>query len=211
MKDPFSGLSHAVGALISLIGIAYLIYESHGNPLRVTSFVIYGLTLVCLYTASSLYHSLRVGQRATDALYGLDRAAIYALIAGTYTPICLVALPGVWGWSLFGVVWGLAATGILIDIISRRRSPDWVQALMYLLTGWVAIVAVRPLFHALSGQTLGWLAAGCLLYSGGAIICVKDRPRMIPGVFDAHDLWHLLVMAGSACHFVVMVLLARAA
>ena len=189
----------------------FLICESHGDPWKITSFAIYGATLITLYVASALYHSLRVGPRATAGLYGFDRAAIYALIAGTYTPVCLVALPAGWGWSLFGVVWGLAITGILIDVISRRRAPDWVQAVMYLATGWLAVVAIGPLVRSLPPMALGWLAAGCVLYSVGAVICVKDRPRMRPGIFDAHDLWHVLVLAGSACHFVLMVLLARSA
>jgi hemolysin III len=211
LKDPFSGLSHAFGALLALAGLVFLIVESHGNPLRIVSFGIYGVSLVVLFTASALYHSLRVGPRASGALYGFDRAAIYALIAGTYTPICLIALPAGWGWSLFGVVWGLAATGIAIDVISRQRAPDWVQALMYLLTGWIAIIAIVPLFRALPPLALGWLAAGCIIYSAGAVICVKDRPRMRPGVFEAHDLWHVMVLAGSACHFVLMVMIARGA
>ncbi len=209
LKDPFCGMSHAVGAVLALCGLVYLLIKSNGDPWRVTSFAVYGVTLFLLYTASALYHSLRVSPKAEDALYGFDRAAIYALIAGTYTPICLVALPMGWGWSLFGVVWGLAITGILIDVISRRRTPHWLQAVLYLLTGWVALVAIGPLFRSLPLAALGWLAAGCLIYTVGAVICVTERPRIRPGVFGAHELWHVLVLAGSACHFVVMTLIAR--
>ena len=142
-----------------------------------------------------------------ERLYGLDRAAIYTLIAGTYTPICLLALPTAWGWSLLGVVWGLAVVGILVDIISRRRVPDWLQAALYLATGWVALVAIGPLVYSLPLVALLLLLAGCLIYTVGAIICVTNRPRLRPGFFDAHDLWHVLVMAGSACHFLMMLIL----
>jgi hemolysin III len=209
LKDPFCGVSHAVGALLALCGLIFLLVESKGDPWRVTSFAIYGATLFILYTASSLYHSLRVSSKAEDALLGFDRAAIYALIAGTYTPICLVALPTGWGWSLLGVVWGLAITGILIDVISRRRTPNWLQAVLYLLTGWVALIAIGPLVRALPIAALGWLGAGCLIYTVGAVICVTERPRIRPGVFGAHELWHVLVLAGSVCHFVVMAFIAR--
>lgn len=204
MKDPFSGLSHLVGAILSLVGLIVLVNVAWGKPWHLTSFAVYGTTLVVLYTASSLYHLLPVNPRIEDRLYGFDRAAIYALIAGTYTPICLVALRGGWGWSLFGVVWGLALCGIVVDLIARRRIPNGVQALLYLATGWVALVAIGPLLRALPGAALLWLLAGCLLYTGGAVICVVDRPRLRPGIFGAHDLWHVLVMAGSACHFVLM-------
>lgn len=211
LKDPFCGVSHGIGALLAIAGLVFLIIESHGDPWRITSFAIYGVTLFVLYLASALYHSLRVGPRAEGALYGFDRAAIYALIAGTYTPICLVALPAGWGWSLLGTVWGLAIVGITIDVISRRRAPDWLQGLMYLATGWVAIVAIGPLVRSLPVAALGWLAAGCVIYTAGAVICVTDRPKIKPGVFSAHEIWHVLVIAGSVCHFIVMALLARAA
>lgn len=197
-----------VGAALALIGLVVLIVLSRGRPLHLTSFAVYGTTLVVLYVASTLYHSLRVNQRAEDALYGFDRAAIYALIAGTYTPVCLLALPPVWGWPLFGVVWGLAVAGILIDVFLRRRIPDWVQAVLYLLTGWPILVALGPLFRALSPAGIAWLFAGCVLYTVGAVICVKDRPHLKPPHFDAHALWHVLVLAASVCHFILMVLLA---
>jgi hemolysin III len=102
------------------------------------------------------------------------------------------------------VVWGLAVTGIVADILSRRRAPDWLTALLYLVTGWVAVVAIGPLVRALPGAALLWLLAGCMIYTVGAVICVKERPRLRPGVFGAHDLWHVLVLAGSVCHFVLM-------
>jgi len=203
-KHPFSGLSHLTGALLSLAGLVLLLVAAWGKPWHMVSFAVYGGTLVFLYTASSLYHLLRLPPLKEARLLGLDRAAIYALIAGTYTPICLVALPAAWGWSLLSVVWGLAATGILVDVISRRRTPDWLQALLYLATGWVALVALGPLLLSLPLAALAWLGAGCLIYTVGAIICVTERPRLMPGRFGAHDLWHVLVLAGSACHFVLM-------
>lgn len=208
LKDPFSGLSHAVGALLAIVGLLFLLLESRGDPWRVTSFAIYGATLITLFVASALYHSLRVSARAEGALYGFDRAAIYALIAGTYTPLCLVALRGGWGWSLFGVVWGLAVGGILLDILTQQRLPHWLQGALYLAMGWVFLVAVGPLVRALTLSQLLWLAVGGLIYTAGAVVCVR-HPQPRPGRFHFHDLWHVLVLAASACHYVLMVLLAR--
>ena len=204
LKDPFSGVSHLVGAALSLVGLFLLLDAAWGKPWHVTSFLIYGITLFLVYLASALYHCLRVGPRAEDALFAFDRAAIFCLIAGTYTPICLVALRGGWGWSLFGIVWGLAVAGILGDVLSRRRAPDWLTALLYLVMGWIAVVAVGPLVRVLPWPALLLLLAGCLIYTVGAVICVRERPRLKPGIFGAHDLWHVLVLAASACHFFLM-------
>lgn len=204
LKHPFSGLSHLVGAALSLVGLIVLLTAAGGRLWHTVSFAIYGGTLVFLFTASALYHLLRLPPRQEARLFALDRAAIYALIAGTYTPLCLVALRGGWGWSLLGTVWGLALAGIVADAIWRRRTPDWLQALLYLGTGWIALIAAGPLVRALPGAALLWLLGGCLLYTLGAIVCVCERPRLLPGVFGAHDLWHVLVLIASACHFLLM-------
>lgn len=207
IREPFCGISHAVGAGLSVAGLIALILLSQGKPWHLTSFAIYGGTLILLYIASSLYHSLQVSPRAQKALYGFDRAAIYALIAGTYTPICLLVLPPAWGWSIFGVVWGLAVVGVLVDLISRCKTPDWLQAVLYLVMGWVFVVAIVPLVKAMTLSAFLWLLAGSLIYTFGAVICVANKPHIRPGVFHAHDLWHVLVLAGSVCHFIVMLML----
>ncbi len=206
-KDPFSGISHAIGAVLALVGLITLLILAQGRPWHVTSFAIYGVTLIMLFIASSLYHSLRVSPRTETALYAFDRAAIYCLIAGTYTPLCWLALPSGWGWTLFGIVWGMAIVGIIGDILLKHRTPDWLQMLFYFAVGWVALIAIEPLVKSLSFGALFWLAAGSILYTIGAFFCVTNRPHLKPGVFDAHDLWHVFVLAASACHFIVMLLL----
>ncbi len=210
LKDPFCSLSHALGSLLAIAGLVVLIVLSKGDPWRITSFAIYGATLILLFAGSALYHGLRVSQKAEQALYGVDRTGIFLLIAGTYTPVCLVGLGGGWGWSLFGIVWGLAAAGIALDWATRQKMPHWAQAALYLLMGWVFLVGLKPLLSALTLPMLLWLGAGVVLYSGGAAICVRHPEPHPEQKFHFHDLWHAMVLGASACHFVVMVLLARA-
>lgn len=204
LRHPVSGLSHLAGAALSVAGLVALLVVAGGRPWHTVAFAVYGVTLIFLYTASGLYHLLKLPRVHEERLFALDRAAIYLLIAGTYTPVCLLILPPAWGWSLLGVVWSLALIGIVGDTLSRRRAPDWLQAVFYLATGWPVLIALKPLSDALPVAALVWLGAGSLVYSIGAIICVVNRPHIHPRFFNAHDLWHVLVMAGSACHFIVM-------
>ncbi len=204
IKDPVAGLSHVIGACLSLIGLVILLIVAWGKPFHLAAFAVYGTTLFLVYLASSLYHCLRVSPKVEGRLLLFDRAAIYGLIAGTYTPVCLLALGGRWGWTLFGLVWGFAIAGIVLDALSRRKIPDWLTALLYLGTGWIAVIAVGPLVRALPLGGLLLLLAGSLIYTVGAVICVLERPRLRPGVFGAHELWHVLVLIASACHFVLM-------
>jgi hemolysin III len=203
LREPFSGLSHLSGALLGVAALVILVSLARGKPWHVSGFAIYGATLIVLYTASTLYHLLPVSERGVKRLLMLDRVGIYLLIAGTYTPLCLVPLRGAWGWSLLGIVWGLALFGSISEI-AWRAVPQWVTTGLYLVMGWLALIAFGPLVRTLTGAGLDWLVAGGIVYSVGAVICLTERPRLRPGVFGAHDLWHLCVLGGSACHFVMM-------
>lgn len=196
--------------LLAVAALVLLIVWSNGDPWRATSFSIYGVTLILLYTGSALYHSLLVSEKTEGVLYGLDRTGIYLLIAGTYTPLCLLPLRGGWGWTLFGIIWGMAICGIIVDWAMKQRVPHWLQAVLFIGMGWVFLIALGPILHTLSTAALFWLAIGALIYSVGGAICVK-HPLPKPGrFFHYHDLWHVMVMAASACHFIFMALLARA-
>jgi hemolysin III len=203
VREPFNGLSHGAGALLSVVGLLLLVALSWGKPWHLTGFAIYGTSLVVLYLASTLYHSLPVCPRSVEKLLVVDQVAIYLLIAGTYTPICLVPLRGAWGWSLLGVVWGIALLGIIIRI-GWRSAPRWVPFAFYLLMGWLSVLAIKPLGDALPVQALLWLFAGGIVYTIGAALLASERPRLWPGKFSFHELWHVFVLGGSACHFVVM-------
>ena len=203
LREPFCGISHGVGAALSLVGLVVLLVISRGRPWHVVSFAIYGVSLVLLYTASALYHSLRVAPRNADRLMRFDHSAIYLLIAGTYTPVCLITLRGTLGWSIFGVEWGLALTGILTTLL-WKSAPDWFRVVLYLIMGWLIAATLGPLRAALPAQAFWGIIAGGVTYSVGTVIFAIDRPHLWPGRFSAHDLWHLFVLGGSACHFVTM-------
>ncbi len=205
IREPFSGLSHLLGAILSIAALIVLLVLAHGHVWHIVSFAIYGTTLILLYTASTLYHSLWVKPHQITNLMRIDHIAIYLLIAGTYTPVCLVSLRGPWGWSLFGVEYGLAVVGILCSLFWKAY-PDWLRIAVYLIMGWLVVVALAPLHHALAPAGIAWLFAGGIAYVIGTVVFATDKPHLWPGKFNAHDLWHIFVLAGSACHFVLMAL-----
>ena len=183
-----------------------LLILSGGEPWRTTAFAIYGVSLVTLFTASTLLHALKVGARGLRVLRIFDHAAIFVLIAGSYTPVTLVTLQRespVWGWTLFGLVWGLALAGIAFKLF-WIAAPRWFSTGLYLLLGWLALSGIVPIVRALPPGGVAWLAAGGVFYSVGAIVYARKRPDPYPNVFGYHELWHLFVLVGSSCHFVLM-------
>jgi hemolysin III len=205
LKNPFSAVSHLTGALLSAAGLALLVTLAalYASAWHVVGFSIYGSAMVLLYTSSGLYHALRLGERGARALRRLDHIMIYLLIAGTYTPLCLVPLRGAWGWSLIGSVWGVALMGVVLKL-AWLEAPRWVSTLIYLVMGWAALAAIAPLVQSMPAGGLAWLGLGGLFYSAGAVIYALKRPDPWPGRFGFHEIWHLFVMAGSFCHFWMM-------
>jgi hemolysin III len=196
--EKFNAWTHLLGALLALSGaiVLMVLAAASGDPWRVVSVSIYGACLVLLYSVSTLYHSLR--GRAKIILRKLDHLSIYLLIAGSYTPFCLVTLRGVWGWSLFGVVWGLAVIGMLQEI--RPRSEARVMSLViYAFMGWIVLVAIDPLLSTLGQAGFAWLAAGGLFYTVGIIFYAFDERFR-----HWHGIWHLFVLAGSLMHYIAI-------
>jgi hemolysin III len=206
LRDPVSGLTHLVFAVVAVIGATVLITLAavYRKWWHLAAFIVYGVSLFVLYLASSLYHLLPVSERARKVLRQLDHIAILLLIAGTYTPVCLVPLRGAWGWSLFGAVWGLALVGMFVTIFAID-GPRWLGVAVYLALGWLVLVAVWPLLHRLSAEGLAWLALGGAFYTVGAVIYAAKKPNPVPGVFGFHEIFHILVMLGSLSHFVAIV------
>jgi hemolysin III len=196
--EKFNALSHLVGTILALAGAIVLVVLAAigGDPWKVVSVAIYGVTLVVMYSSSTLYHSVR--GRAKDFLRKMDHQSIYLLIAGSYTPFCLVTLRGPWGWALFGVVWGLAVLGGLQEL-RPRNDARVLSVVIYLLMGWVALVALVPLVHALGRAGFAWVAAGGLFYTVGIAFYAVDTR-----LAHAHGVWHLFVLAGSAAHYVAI-------
>ncbi len=198
--ERFNSISHLVGASLAVAGTAVLVVLAArvGDPWKIVSFSIYGAMLVALYLFSTLYHSVR--GRAKDVLRKFDHCSIYLLIAGSYTPFALVSIRGAWGWSLLGVVWGLALVGIAQELWLARGARV-LSLVIYLAMGWLALVAVWPLWRALQADGFAWLLAGGALYTIGIVFYVADRK-----VRHGHGIWHLFVMGGSSCHFLAVLL-----
>ena len=196
--ERFNAWTHLVGAVLALVGAVWLLLlaSASGDSWKQVSVAIYGVTLVLLYSTSTLYHSVQ--GPAKRLMQKLDHLSIYLLIAGSYTPFCLVSLRGPWGWSLFATVWSLALIGMLQEI--KPRSEARVLSLViYALMGWIVLVAVQPLLAALGREGFAWLASGGVLYTIGIIFFAYDSRFR-----HWHGIWHLFVMAGSLLHFVAI-------
>lgn len=195
----FNSLTHLGGAVAAGAAGAVLVVlaAQQGDPWKIVSFSVYGVTLLLLYAASTLYHSLRGPAKAV--FQRLDHLGIYLLIAGTYTPFTLVTLRGAWGWSLFGAVWALVVVGVLVESFGRGRRRI-LSVVIYLVMGWLVVVALRPLLDALPLAGFLWLAGGGLFYTLGVVFYALDgRLR------HAHGIWHLFVLAGSASHYIAII------
>ncbi len=200
LHEPFNSLSHAAGALLGTVGFIVLLGLATG-ALQTVSVLLYGVPLILLYSSSALYHGLPVSERARNWFGRLDRASIYLLIAGTTTPPALLVLHGWIGWTMFGLLWGFALVGLVIAAVDPFRSR-WSNTLVYLCMGWISVLFLGPLIEALSPAGVFWCLFGGLLYTVGAVIYALDRPRLMPGVLGAHELWHIFVLLGSGAHFV---------
>jgi len=196
--EKFNAVTHLIGGVLALAGAVFLVVIAAigGDPWKVVGIAVYGTTLVSLYSFSGLYHSLR--GRPKNVLRKLDHQSIYLLIAGSYTPFCLVTLRGPWGWSLLGIVWGLAVLGGLQEL-RPTNGPRILSVGIYVAMGWAAIAAWVPLLQALGPAGFAWLAAGGLFYTVGIVFFALDTR-----LTHAHGVWHLFVLAGSACHYVAI-------
>lgn len=199
-----NAISHGIGFLLAVASLPILAVVSvqHGGAADVVGASVFAATMIVLYLVSALYHAVPRGA-AKRWLARIDHAAIFVFIAGSYTPFVLGVLRGGWGWSLFGVVWALAALGVAAKLLNRLRHPLASTAL-YVAMGWVAMIAVVPLVQRLPAAGLAWLVGGGLAYTAGAVVFLFDNR-----VRYAHLAWHLLVMAGSGCHFFAVLGYAR--
>lgn len=196
--ERFNVISHLLGAIAAFTGLVMLVVLAarQGDVWKIISFSIYGASLVVVYTFSTLYHGLE--GKAKELFAELDHHAIYILIAGTYTPFTLVTLRGSWGWLIFGIVWSLAALGSLLELLSKKEQRI-LPVVIYLLMGWIILIALRPLLQVMPMKGFVWLLSGGLFYSVGVVFyALDDRVRYF------HNIWHIFVLAGSICHYLTV-------
>jgi hemolysin III len=201
-REPVNAWSHLVGVVLATMGTVLLLRLAR-SPAQTISFAIYGGSLILLYAVSTLYHALPLPRHRLRRLRTLDHIAIYFLIAGTYTPVALVTLGGRLGWTLLAAAWAVAAAGVPFKIW-WLDAPVWLSTATYLAMGYMALLAAAPLAGSVGLTGLAWLLAGGAAYTVGAIIFSRERPNPFPGVFGHHEIWHLLVLTGSGCHFAFM-------
>jgi hemolysin III len=209
IREPVSSITHLGGALIALVGLAALIARNQEGFPNNLALWIYGASLVIMFLASGAYHFVKASPEKILVLRKLDHAAIYLLIAGTYTPFCVSAFSGFWKWGLLAIIWGLAFAGIGIKLFTLH-APRWVTAGVYVLMGWMSVFAVREMLAALPPHTILWLFIGGITYTAGAVIYITRRMNFVPGVFGFHEVWHIFVLGGAAAHFAAVASLVTA-
>ena len=204
-REPVNGFTHLAGAILGALGLIALVALTADDPAKMVSMIVYGVSLILLYSASSAYHLTKGSQSLQDWLRSLDHAAIYLLIAGTYTPFCYNILSGGWRWGMLGLVWALALVGIIYKIALRRHSHSQVSTALYVGMGWLALLILPRIIETLAPGALALLVAGGLVYTFGAVIYALRRPNFHRH-FGHHELWHLFVLGGSALHYLAVLL-----
>jgi len=199
-REPISAITHLVAASISFIGLIVLIVLGWGDFQKIIPFSIYGISLIMMFTASGTYHMVIARDSIILNLRKLDHSAIYLLIAGTYTPICIYFFSGFWQYGLLILIWSLAIIGIAVKLFIIN-SPRWITAGVYLVMGWLAIMGVQEILRTMPTAAIIWLVVGGLFYSLGAIIYITKFMDFFPGKFGFHEVWHIFVILGAFSHY----------
>lgn len=203
LREPVNGLSHLGAAIAAFAGMIGLLVVGRSSVGKQVSLLIYGSTLVMLFSASATYHLVRAKPAVTAVLRKLDHAAIFLLIAGSYTPFCYNVFSGFWKWGLLAIVWSLALLGVMLKVFTMR-APRWLSTGMYLLLGWLVVAGIQEMLLKLPIGALIWLSVGGLLYTFGAIVYATKILDFVPNRFGFHEVWHIFVMLGALAHFVAI-------
>ena len=202
VREPINGFTHLGGAILSFVGLLALVIKTtliSASAVDLTAVIIFGISMILLYAASATYHLVKAPDKVIAFLRKLDHSMIFILIAGSYTPFCLLALTGAWQISIITIIWSLAIIGITLKVFWINM-PRWISTGFYIGMGWVAVLALSPLSKALNTGGLTWLALGGIMYTIGGIIYGLKKPN-ISKTFGFHELFHIFVMLGSACHY----------
>lgn len=202
-RDPVSGLIHFFSSVLAFVGLVLLLIATCGQALKQLSMVIYGISLVTLFSASATYHLANPIESTLLKLRKFDHSAIYVLIAGTYTPIMINFFSGFLRWGFLALIWGIALAGVIVKLFVIN-TPRWVTAGIYLIMGWMAVLVVKPMLQSMPAGALWWMLAGGLTYSIGAVIYITKKMDFVPGVFGFHEVWHVFVSLAALCHFIMI-------
>jgi hemolysin III len=205
LREPVNGLMHAVAAVAALVGLIILIVVAENDWIKLSSLIIYGTSLVLLLSASSAYHLVKGSPKAILWLRKLDHSAIYLLIAGTYTPICVNLFSGFWQWGMLALIWSLALVGIVTKLFIINL-PRWFTATVYLIMGWLSVLAIQEILTNLPTGALVLLLLGGLAFTLGAVIYITKILDFVPGVFGFHEVWHIFVTLGCAFHYTMILI-----
>lgn len=207
IKDPGSAITHFIAMVLAILATAPLLIKTAADAggLQITALAIFIGSMILLYGASTLYHTLDISPKVNQILRKIDHMMIFILIAGTYTPVCMVVLGDKTGWMLLALVWGIALAGIIIKAF-WITCPKWFSSLLYIGMGWVCILAIQKIFLALPAPAFAWLLAGGLIYTAGGVIYALKLPLFNSRhqTFGSHEIFHLFVMGGSFCHYMMM-------
>ena len=203
LREPVNSLTHWAGALLALAGLAALLIVGWSTPAKIVSLLVYGLSLIGMFSASATYHMVRAKDRVLLILRKIDHSAIFLLIAGTYTPFCINAFDGFWKWGMLIIIWSLAAIGIIVKVF-YIKAPRWLNAGIYVVMGWLCVGASGQMLATLPAWVFTWLLVGGVIYTLGAVVYSTKIFNFKPGVFGFHEVWHIFVMLAAAAHYVAV-------
>lgn len=207
LKDPGSAITHFIGMIMAIFAATPLLIRAASRPdrIHIVSLAVFIISMILLYAASTAYHSFNLSEKANIILKKIDHMMIFVLIAGTYTPVCLIVLNGTIGYTLLALVWGIALAGIVIKAL-WVTCPKWFSSILYIAMGWVCVLAFTQILNSLSPAAFGWLLAGGIIYTIGGVIYALKLPifNAKHSAFGSHEIFHLFVMGGSLCHFILM-------
>jgi hemolysin III len=203
LREPVNGLTHLGGAIAAFFGLIALLIVGWGGTAKVVSVLVYGLSLVAMFSASAAYHLAKVKPTVLQTLRKFDHSAIFLLIAGTYTPFCVNAFTGFFRWGLLAIIWAIAVIGIVVKVF-YVKAPRWLNVVVYIVMGWLCISAVGQMSSALSVSAIVWLIIGGVIYTLGAVVYATKFMNFWPGKFGFHEVWHIFVLLAAMAHYIAV-------
>jgi len=203
LREPVNGITHLAAAAVAAIGLIILLILNKDGFVKDIYLTIYGISQIFLFSSSAAYHLVNASPEVTKNLRKLDHSAIYVSIAGTYTPICIYFFDGFWQWGLLTLAWAVAITGVTIKLVTMK-APRWLSTAIYLAMGWMSVIAIGEIISSMPTGALVWFFLGGFFYTFGAIIYALKKPNLFPGKFGFHEVWHIFVILGAFCHYMVV-------